>query len=152
MPWKPASASASSARGRVEVVGRLVDGEHVGPLPERAGDLELLALPEAQLVPAPGHVVGEVESIAQGAGIAAEIEGEIGQAIGLRIRFLRAVGAEEAVCDRTGIGLDEAAGDAGKRRLAASVVAQKPGPALCEGDGHGIQNGVLRRGVRIGHA
>ena len=134
------------------MVGRLVDDEHVGSLPKRAGDLKLLALPEAQLAPAPGHLVGKVETFAQAAGIASEVERELRQAFRLLVGFLGAVDAEEPAAHRSGIRFERAAGDARERGLAAAVVAEQSGPAFWEGERHIIQNGVLSRGMRVGHA
>ena len=117
------------ARLEIEAVGGLVDGQHVGALPQRAGDLQLLALTEAQLVPAPGHVVGEIQPPAELARLAAEVEREVRQGIWLLVGLLRAVGAEEASSFRWNrVKLqDEAAGDFGVGGFAAAVVAQKAG-------------------------
>ena len=135
----------------IEVIGRLIHCEHIGSLPERAGDLQFLALTEAELVPAPGHVIGETQAFAEAAGLAAKVEREVRERMRCLISFLRTIDGEKPVRYGAGVGHDQAAGEAGERGLATAVVAQKPGPALREGDGHVIQNGVLRCGVRVGH-
>ena len=65
---------------------------------------------------------------------------------------MRAVRAEQAAGHRAGIGRQQAAGHACECGLSASVVAQQAGPTTGKRDGYRIQNGVVRRGVRVGHA
>ncbi|VWM04884.1 Uncharacterised protein [Collinsella intestinalis] len=135
----------------IEVIGRLIHCEHIGSLPERAGDLQFLALTETELVPAPGHVIGETQAFAEAAGLAAKVEREVHQDRGRFVCLLWAVGGEQTARNRSRVGFQKAAGDFGERGLAAAVVAQKPGPTLRESNGHVIQNRVLRCGVRVGH-
>ena len=138
---EPCDARAGVA---VDVVRGLVEHEHVRPLPERARDLQLLALAERELVVAPGHVVLDAERCAEGARVPSEVRSEVEQARGRVVRLLRAVRAREVRRHAARVRHDEAAGDLRERGLPAAVVAQKAGPALREGDAHAVEDGFER--------
>lgn len=99
----------------IEVIGRFIHNERIGSLPEGAGDLQLFALADAQLVPAPWHVVGEIQLRAKAACLATEVECEVRERMGCLISFLRTIDGEQPVRYGAGVGRDQAAGDFGER-------------------------------------
>ena len=148
----PQCAGKLLARCVVDVVGRLVEDERVGALPECCRHLQLLLLAAGQLGVAPWHVVLDAEDAPHLARLAAEVECEVGQPVGFGVGLLGAHDGEQAARDASHIGLDQPAGDLREGGLAAAVVAEQAGPAAREGDGYVVQNGIGGGGVGVAHA